>query len=271
MGLQSADRGRAGFTLLEMLLAICIFALVVSVLFSSFFVGIGSWEKGEQRIEFQQRMRAVCELLFREISATYPYFITPSQMDTHTTYAAFFGGQSSLRFVSYANLHKRASGLCMLELWVSERRGLELGEAAALAANLEDFDAESLRSPDRTLDICADVTGLRFRYYDIKNEAQNQQNQEESGEWLERWDPVERKGKAAMPKMIEATVTFADPRGGFLAQRLIIPIISSLPGSGMPVSNMPVSGVPGSGIPKSTAPGSGMPGSGVPGSGLKGP
>jgi len=204
-----------------MLLAICIFALVVAVLFSSFFVGIGSWEKGEERIEFQQRMRSVCELVFREISATYPYFITPSQLDKHTSYIAFFGEPGSLRFVSYANLHKRASGLCMLEFWVSERRGLMLGEAAALAANLEDFDAESLRSPQRALEICPDVTGLRFRYYEKKKGEED-----ETGEWLERWDPEENKG--SMPAVIEVIITFADPRGGFLDQRLIIPVVSSM-------------------------------------------
>ncbi len=219
MLVRSEDRGSAGFTLLEMLLAICIFALVVAVLFSSFFVGIGSWEKGEQRIEYQQRMRAVCELLFREISATYPYYITPSQMDKHTSYIAFFGEESSLRFVSYANLHKRASGLSMLEFWVSERDGLMLGEAAALAANLEDFDAESLRDQDRSLSICRDVTGLEFRYYEKKKG-------QDSGEWLERWDPEENKG--ILPSVIEITVTFADPRGGSLDQMLIIPIMCSM-------------------------------------------
>ncbi len=146
-GHAGVERGR-GFTLLELLLAISIFAVVVAVLFSSFWVGIGAWEKGEAGIEFQQRMRAVSELMFREISSTYPYFLTPSQLDKHTSYVAFFGEPDSLRFVSYANLHKRASGLCMLEFWVSERSGLLLGEAAALAANKEDFDAVPLRSPE---------------------------------------------------------------------------------------------------------------------------
>jgi len=208
-----------GFTLLELLLAISIFAVVVAVLFSSFWVGIGAWEKGEAGIEFQQRMRAVSELMFREISSTYPYFLTPSQLDKHTSYVAFFGEPDSLRFVSYANLHKRASGLCMLEFWVSERNGLLLGEAAALAANKEDFDAVPLRSPEYRLEICRDVQGLRFRYFDQKND-------DEPGEWLERWDPVEMQGM--MPKIIEVTLIFLDQRGEETTQQLIIPIMSSL-------------------------------------------
>jgi general secretion pathway protein J len=208
-----------GFTLLELLLAISIFAVVVAVLFSSFWVGIGAWEKGEAGIEFQQRMRAVSELMFREISSTYPYFLTPSQLDKHISYVAFFGEPNSLRFVSYANLHKRASGLCMLEFWVSERRGLLLGEAAALCANKEDFDAVPLRSAENALEICSDVKGLQFRYFEQKNE-------DEPGEWLERWDPVEQQG--VMPKIIEVTLTFLDQRDETVTQQLIIPIMSSL-------------------------------------------
>lgn len=208
-----------GFTLLELLLAISIFAVVVAVLFSSFWVGIGAWEKGEAGIEFQQRKRAVSELLFREISSTYPYFLTPSQLDKHTSYVAFFGETDSLLFVSYANLHKRASGLCMLEFWVSERRGLMLGEAAALASNKEDFEEVPLRSAEYALEICPDVRGLQFRYLDQKND-------DEPGEWLERWDPVERQG--FLPKIIEVTLTFLDQRGEETTQQLIIPIMSSL-------------------------------------------
>jgi len=217
-GHTGVERGR-GFTLLELLLAISIFAIVVVVLFSSFWVGIGAWEKGEAGIEFQQRLRAVSELMFREISSAYPYFLTPSQLDKHTSYVAFFGEPNSLRFVSYANLHKRASGLCMLEFWVSERRGLLLGEAAALAANKEDFDAVPLRSTDYALEICSDVRGLQFRYFDQKND-------DEPGEWLERWDPDERQG--SMPKIVEVTLTFLDQRGEDITQQLIIPIMSSL-------------------------------------------
>ena len=208
-----------GFTLLELMLAISIFALVVVVLFSSFWAGIGAWEKGEQRIEFQQRMRSVCELLFREVSAAYPYFLTPSQLDKHTTYVAFFGEANSLRFVSYANLHKRASGLCMLEFWVSEHKGLMLGEAAALAANKEDFDAVPLRSAEHALEICPELRGLQFRYFDRKKD-------DDPGEWIERWDPVERRGY--MPRIIQVTLTFSDPRGEMLTQQLMIQIVSSL-------------------------------------------
>ncbi len=74
-------------------------------------------------------------------------------------------------------------------------------------------------APNTRLEICPDVQGLRFRYFDQKND-------DEPGEWLERWDPVEMQGM--MPKIIEVTLTFLDQRGEETTQQLIIPIMSSL-------------------------------------------
>ena len=76
-----------------------------------------------------------------------------------------------------------------------------------------------LRSAEYALEICPDVQGLQFRYFDQKKD-------DEPGEWLERWDPVERQGY--MPKIIEVTLTFLDQRGEEITQQLIIPIMSSL-------------------------------------------
>ena len=72
---------REGFTLIEMLLAISIFSMVVAIIFSSFSVGLGSWEKGERDIEYYQRLRSVTELLFRQINSTYSYKIKRGELD----------------------------------------------------------------------------------------------------------------------------------------------------------------------------------------------
>ena len=46
--IQNPELRPEGFTLIEMLLAISIFSMVVAIIFSSFSVGLGSWEKGEK-------------------------------------------------------------------------------------------------------------------------------------------------------------------------------------------------------------------------------
>lgn len=209
----------AGFTLIEILLAISIFAMVIAVMFSSFRVGIGAWEKGERDIEFYQKMRAITELLYREISSTYPYWITPGELDTHKNFFAFFGGPDSIKFVSYANLQKRTSGLSLLDIWHQDSTGLMLGEAGALVTNLSDLDAIPIRDEDHAMVLSSDISGISFRYFDRKKG-------DEEGEWLEQWDPQDKSMR--LPLFVEVTFTFVGARDEALKERVIVPIMSSV-------------------------------------------
>ena len=60
-------------TLLEVLLAITILAVIVVVLVASLRVGVQAWEAGERRAAAQQEVRAIVELLTEALSAAYPY------------------------------------------------------------------------------------------------------------------------------------------------------------------------------------------------------
>jgi len=209
----------AGFTLIELLLAISIFAMVIAVIFSSFRLGISAWSKGERDIEFYQRMRAVTDLLYREISAAYPYWITPGELDTHNNFIAFFGASDSLKFVSYANLQKRTSGISLLDIWHEEANGLMLGEDAALASSLSELDALPVRDADHATVLSPDVRKIEFRYFDKKK-------REAEGEWLEQWDPKDK--NIRMPRMVEITLTFTNERAETVQERLFVPIMSNL-------------------------------------------
>ncbi len=209
----------AGFTLIELLLAISIFAMVIAVIFSSFRLGIGAWTKGERDIEYYQRMRAVTELLYREISAAYPYWITPGELDKHKNFIAFFGTSDSLKFVSYANLQKTTSGISLLDLWHEEAHGLMLGEAGALASNLSELDALPVRDKDHATVLSPDVRKIEFRYFDKKL-------RDKEGEWLEQWDPRDK--NIRMPRMVEITLTFTNERSETTQERLFVPIMSNL-------------------------------------------
>lgn len=218
MTLRRAD-SPAGFTLIELLLAIGIFAMVIAAIFSSLRLGIGAWTRGERTIEHHQRIRAATDLLYRLISATYPYWVTPGELDTHDSHMAFFGDAASLRFVSYANLQKRSCGLSLVEVWLDAERGLMLGETAALASNLPELDKLPVRDPGNTTVLSPDVRGITLRYFDKKK-------REPQGEWLERWDPRDK--NIRLPRMVEATLTFSDDRGRSFDETLLIPIMSNL-------------------------------------------
>ena len=213
-----------GFTLIEMLLAITIFSMVVVIIFPSFRIGIGSWEKGEKDLEFFQRIRSSADLLFREIGSTYPYKIDLGELDKSKKFYAFFGKPDSLKFVSYAGINKRESGLSLLEIWVDEEKGLMLGEDAALVSNLSALNDIDLRDDDRAVVVCPEAEKIDFRYFDRKR-------RNEDGEWSDRWNPkdkIERK-KLRLPLFVEVMVTF---RKGSdeeeLKETLIVPIMCGI-------------------------------------------
>jgi hypothetical protein len=200
-----------------MILAISIFSMIVAVIFSTLRVGLGAWEKGERDIGLYQEIRAVSELLNREISSTYPYQITPGPLDTHKTFLAFFGKSDSLKFVSYANVRKRAGGLSLLEMWVDNEKGLMMGESVALVSNLADIQDINLRDEDNALIVSNNVEKINFRYFE-------REKTEDDGVWVEQWDPDNKKN--LLPLFVEITIVFKDRFDEELKERLIVPIMS---------------------------------------------
>jgi general secretion pathway protein J len=208
-----------GFTLIELMLAITIFAMVVGVIFSSFRVGISAWQGGERDIVFHQSMRATAELLFREISGTHPYKITPDTMDVHKNFSAFFGSSNSLLFVSTATLQNRIGGVSLIELWVDEDRGLMLGEAPALFTSYEEMRGVNLRDDAQAEVLSSWVKKIAFRYF-------QREGKEDDGVWQEQWDPLNSQGGQDLPMMVEVWLLFEDVRGQEIEQTLLVPIMS---------------------------------------------
>ena len=62
-----------GLTLLEVLLALTILALIMVVLVTSLRVGIRAWEAGERRAAAHQEVRAMIELLTEALATAFPY------------------------------------------------------------------------------------------------------------------------------------------------------------------------------------------------------
>ena len=63
----------AGFTLLELLIALSIIAVLLAIAFGGLRMGIAAWARGEDRAELQQRARGLTQILVRTVGGTYPY------------------------------------------------------------------------------------------------------------------------------------------------------------------------------------------------------
>ncbi|MBI4698378.1 MAG: type II secretion system protein [Nitrospirae bacterium] len=74
--LREGARGRSGFTLLELIIAITILSIVVAIVGSGFRLGIRAWEKGEAETQETQRLRALSGLISQTIKSAFPYQVT---------------------------------------------------------------------------------------------------------------------------------------------------------------------------------------------------
>jgi len=208
----------SGFTLIEIMLAVSILAMVIAVISTSFRIGINAWEKGESKIESLQTKRAVNALIYREINSAYPYTITPGELDTHIKYNAFFGESDSLKFVSHASTTGRSTGLSLIEMWTEDEEGLFIGEREAIVSNRSDLNDIDLRDEDTAVSVCSEIKEISFRYFERKNK-------DEEGEWQENWDPEDKKKR--LPLFVEVLLVYIDKNDEESEEVLVIPVMAS--------------------------------------------
>src|SRR5438105_13930015 len=62
-----------GFTLVEVLIALAIVGMLLTIAFSGLRVAMAAWTRGEDRAEAHQHVRAIAFTMARALGAAYPY------------------------------------------------------------------------------------------------------------------------------------------------------------------------------------------------------
>ena len=89
----------AGFTLLELILAITILSIVTLIIGSGFRLSIKAWEKGEAETQETQRLRALSGMISQSIKSAYPYEMKIEDKKT----IIFEGDKNSILFATASN------------------------------------------------------------------------------------------------------------------------------------------------------------------------
>src|SRR5260370_16925602 len=66
-------RRARGFTLVEVLIALAIVGMLLTIAFSGLRVAMAAWTRGEDRAEAHQHVRAIAFTMARALGAAYPY------------------------------------------------------------------------------------------------------------------------------------------------------------------------------------------------------
>ena len=97
----------AGFTLLEVMVAMVVLSLIMTASFGALRLGERSWEAGQARSTETETLRSVSGVLQRQFKQILPLSWTENTEKT----IAFSGSRERLQFIAPAPLHHGATGL----------------------------------------------------------------------------------------------------------------------------------------------------------------
>ncbi len=186
MSLPSAPRSRNGFTLVEVLLAVSLVAVIASMVFAGLYVTSTAIDRARASAGEEQVLRSTLRLMAEELTVSFnqpanPWMGINNQQDGQAADTVAFMSAGSFR--SGASLQETE-----LVRIVYTRDGLRL--MRLVRRNLYGSTDESIDQ----LELASNLKGFNLRYYDATANA-----------WLDEWDGRSRAGNPTAV-LIELTV-----------------------------------------------------------------
>jgi len=182
-----------GFTLVEVLVAMAIFALLVSVLYSSLGSVTRAYDAAEKAVDEGARLRIGAEFLSRLVETAYPVALA----DGRRWVVQFDGDEESLRLMVDMPGYVGSSGVHEVRLDVRE----EDGESAlwfAWRPMMVDEDGEKIAGEFQDRMLVPGVAGMAVRYFGAEDPEQDPR-------WSEQWS-----GMPALPVLVELSLEDED-------------------------------------------------------------
>ena len=237
-------KNQAGFTLLELILAMSIVAIIVALGLGGVRLGVSARDAGEQKVDTYQRLRMISDQLKQKLQSTYPVFV--SQKDgvpglpvpaSSKRILAFEGNADSIRFVTFAAPMTATDPTSLtheVKFYIGKhpetgQTGVILMERDISAGDV--FSRIQQRSDSIQYFVLAEnVAKMQFRYYQMKKlppqevEGPDKKALQFSGQWVDRVfmesfeqspadstkaNPIidfEKANKISLPRAVEITI-----------------------------------------------------------------
>ena len=179
-------RKRAGFTLLELLLAVSLLALITGAILGGLHLGRRAWETSrasESLDEVENALRAVASLLARN------YPVPIAAQDATSGQVLFIGRSDACRFVALSEGGAQWGGLILAEIAGAEaRNGAELAVWTKVFRPSEGLDVPR-EAMTRTV-VLRDLVSFELSYFGAPEPGR-------PPVWSEKWS-----GRVALPQLI---------------------------------------------------------------------
>ncbi len=174
---------RAGFSLLEVIIALAILGAVMLIIGSGFRLGVRAWDKGEEETIETQRLRALSGLISQNIKSAYPY-----KMEIGGEKVVIFKGEkNSVLFAT--TLADPAVGGFKWVRFVYRNKKFIFSEGT-----LPDKDFLKRVSKNEEI-IDKDIEDVSFAYYSVEGDA-----------WEEAWSFGE-----VLPSAVRVKIAYFEP------------------------------------------------------------
>lgn len=207
-GRAECDAGsEAGFTLVELLVALALFSLLVTLLFDNIRFGLHAWQRGSAHIEHVEHSMVSQDLVRRLIGNLYPMVVTeggPPRID-------FDGSKDGVSLLGSAPIVANGGGRFRFRFSVErhqERTDLVMRSTPELA------DPQESSMTTRTL-LLSDIDRAEFSYL---GEAAAGRSVQWSDHWTRRSD---------VPKLVRVRVVFRSGDERVWPELLVAPRIAA--------------------------------------------
>jgi general secretion pathway protein J len=188
-------RRQAGFTLIEMVVAMALLGSMMLLMYSGLTFGLRGWDAADASGRRTADRRIAENFLRREISETFPMRFK----DPMTLKIAFEGKEDSLRFASARPAGISAAGLSLVGVTL-ENDDVKRTRSLVMRRAMPDDDAKDfapLDRADRTV-LFEGLEGVKFEYFGSENDFTEP-------EWTEQWEHAGR-----IPQLIRVRIRAAD-------------------------------------------------------------
>jgi general secretion pathway protein J len=195
-----------GFTLIEVVLALTIFALMGSILYGVFSLSHNAVEKSQASFERSQRLRSVSDLLGSYIRSSYPYHTSPQDQTIF-----YEGEEDRVSFVSSLSLALGGRGIAKIHISWDEEENSE--------GNLKLEEEIPVQNGDGAGEGLHNRVTLEQRIKEFHLAYLDPQSEDET--WEERWDGRERR---MLPRAVRVSYRMHDGK----EVRWVFPIMMSV-------------------------------------------